>query len=153
MLAAFARRHSATARCLEPALLARAVLPAPRPHGFKRRLCADAGKLLKMLRAGTTPEGSSFEEVRAQYLAMALRLHPDHHAGQSDNRNSSFLELQAAWEAYTRAFKRARGTGGFTRYGVGCSFDDSALERAERELAVEAASRGDILRRPIPSEV
>ena len=96
------------------------------------------------------PRGTPFAVLRQKYLERAMATHPDRRSAESDV--GSFVELQSAWEAYERAHPSGERSGGFTKFGVGCSWTDGTDERAEREEVTDAASRGETLRRTIREE-
>ena len=96
------------------------------------------------------PPSAPFAEVRRRYLERAKATHPD--SCQLGEGDANFVELQGAWDAYEMAQPRHasdRHGGSFTRFGVGCSWTDDIFERAERAEVMDAASRGQTLRRPI----
>lgn len=87
------------------------------------------------------PPTTPLSEVRAKYLQAALHTHPDHSA--NPDAGEKMAELQNAWIAYKSSLRSGKLLGGgFTKFGVGCSFDDSEEERRDRAELMEMASRG-----------
>ncbi len=80
-------------------------------------------------------------EVRRAFLALALTTHPDHNTRPDAERQMA--ELVGAWREYAdEQRRRGEHVPGFTAFGIGCSWTDDQLERAEREFVTDMASRG-----------
>jgi curved DNA-binding protein CbpA len=98
------------------------------------------------------PHTAPRETVRTSYLQAALRTHPDNNCGDPEAARR-MIELQEAWERYQKAKRRDHRSphdeGGFTQFGVGCSFDDSLEEHIARSIIMEQASRGVLPRRAL----
>ena len=121
----------------------------PVPWRLARRGYASSSEqprpLLQILGLSTdTPR----EQVRSAYLRAAMGTHPD--TSHMPDAAARMAELQQAWERY-RASDRYRLSAppgpGFTAFGVGCSFSDTAEEQAERSALMEKAARGHVNQR------
>ena len=109
-----------------------------------RFLSSSVSKSLEAL-LGLKPGTTSREEVKALYLSAALKLHPDHN--RTDVKAAEKMaELQEAWQRYRQRLRHLPDGEcdgpGFTEFGVGCSFDDSDVERDARMALMDQAARG-----------
>ena len=101
----------------------------------------------------------SYADLRSAYLEQIQRLHPDKvnarvastvDANISSETKEAFVELREAWDRYEQIARTMKRTGknydsscgGFTKFGVGCSFSDNAEERDSRAKIMDQASRG-----------
>ena len=90
------------------------------------------------------------DEVRRCYLRAALATHPDR--SEDPNAADRMVALQDAWQRYrVRACPQLVGSG-FTRFGVGCSFSDSAEEQAQRADLMAQAATGRLGQRALPED-
>lgn len=121
-----------------------------RLHSLWRGL-ASARRPLGLLDLLALPPETPREEVRRSYLREVLRVHPDNSSDPEATRRT--IELQEAWEIYRRRRSHHDGNvhSGFTQFGVGCSFDDSAEEQRIRAEVTEQASRGALNQRAFPT--
>lgn len=100
-------------------------------------------RLLSLLQL---PPSSSTAQVRARYLEMVKDSHPDR--CKDSMATARFCELQSLWEQYRSenvyfaASVDFEDRGGFTDFGVGCSWTDNNDEKARRNEVMEQASRG-----------
>jgi hypothetical protein len=106
-----------------------------------RCLCSSPSRKLEGL-LGIDLKATTHEDIRAAYVQMALKTHPDHNAADDAAEQMAFL--QRTWKAYLLSVRRSDG---FTDFGIGCSFDDNEEEAAARAALVEQASRG-VMNRP-----
>ena len=102
----------------------------------RRCLCTSSRTELESL-LQVDLKASTQEEIRAAYMQMALKTHPDHN--RADDAAEQMANLQRLWKEYLLSSRRGEG---FTDFGIGCSFDDNEDEAAERAALVEQASRG-----------
>ena len=116
-----------------------------------RCLCISSNALGRIL--GIDLGASTHEEVRAAYVQKALKTHPDHN--RDVNAAEQMVHLQNSWREYLCKFRKSQllshHSGGFTEFGVGCSFDDNEEEAARRAALVEQASRG-VMNQPTLSQ-
>ena len=63
------------------------------------------------------------------------------------------MVLREAWEHYLHTERGEGDKDGFTAFGVGCSFSDSADEQRERAEVTEMASRGKMNQRKLADSV
>lgn len=111
-----------------------------------------AGKGRDAHRRLVDPSHYSHTELRQAYLERVQVLHPDrynaHHSTvtERDQAKAQFVELQDAWSHYEKFARHLQAAGdveaSFTLFGVGCSFSDTAEERALREQITDQACRG-----------
>ncbi len=102
------------------------------------------------------------QQLRNEYNRQIKKLHPDAHAHLPPHLRPDlkpFLALRDAWDAFNKQSLGGRlhnaanlPDGGFTAYGVGCSFADSDAERDARARAVELAALGKSHVRELPGE-
>ena len=124
---------------------ARLVRPCCRP---RRWLATTRTLLLDLL---DLPPGAPREHVRRCYLRALMQTHPDH--STSPDAAEEMMVLREAWEHYLHTERGEGDKDGFTAFGVGCSFSDSADEQRERAEVTEMASRGKMNQRKLADSV
>lgn len=99
----------------------------------------------------------TYDELKTSYLQRVQDLHPDKHRTKSEREQkkvkNNFVVLNEAWERYDLVAKKAVKSSpksnsssdrasDFTMFGVGCSFDDTDVEKDLRSDIMDQASRG-----------
>ena len=102
------------------------------------------------------PPSTPRDEVRKKYLDAVLRTHPDILRTDDPEAHRQLIALNNAWEGYRRLKWRGASApdadGGFTDFGVGCSFDDSEAERQQRQHVMDEAAKGRMNQRTLANE-
>ena len=118
-----------------------------------RGLCGTPRRRRQLLDLLELPTSTPHEHVKRSYLSAILQTHPDRN--NDPLAHDKFTALNSAWADYQqktewrRTIRAESASGGFTGFGVGCSFADDAKERQQRKDLMDQASVGRINQRTL----